>query len=162
MCSFEANVSALVITYGKPVNLVVNFKATNGGLYTDRVEITFFDPQLNQQFAIVRAIKAIVGSKADYELLKPRAPYVPRTRHTRQEELEVIPGEAPPTLKAIPWVVKLPEAAIPAPLHSVLSKGSIGEVVRHTQSNFLPSTFESKTYARHFKHILWAEEYRSE
>lgn len=152
---FESNISNFLLVHNEPVNLTINFRANNAGLYVDKVEITFRDPQLDQQFVIARAIKASVGSNADHELLRARAPYVPRRRRAREEEQVIIPGEAPPSPGTIRWVIRLAEAKIPESLHSIFSEESGGEVVpRMQERSFLPVTFESSTYVSHFKRLL--------
>lgn len=111
---------------------------------------------------ISRSLSIIVGSKADHELLKPIAPYKPKKRLTLEPELTVVEGIAPPSLKAIPYCVPLPFAEIPDPLSSVLSRGTFAETLRQLRNMYLPSSLNSSTYSRHFKHLLWIEEFRME
>lgn len=151
-----------IITYGKPITIRVEFQQTNNGRYEDRAEFLFEDIQLKKKFFISRALRVIVGNKADHELLRPRAPYVPKERLERQLELNIIEGVAPPSLKAIPYVFKLPEAPIPKALLSTLSNGSVSEMVNRVRKVYLPAVLNSDTYPRHFKHLLWVEEFRME
>ncbi|KAF7971347.1 hypothetical protein HWV62_21363 [Athelia sp. TMB] len=133
------------------------------GRYEDRIEIFFEDSSLNyQRFVIVRPLKAIVGNKQDYELLKARAPFVPRKRVAREPETEILEGVLPPTLKAVPYVVALCRADIPKALAVSLSTGPMHEVVSRVRRVFLPRIWDSSTYGRHFKNLLWVEEYRME
>lgn len=138
------------------------FKQSHIGRYQDRVEFMFEDIQLQKRFLICRTLQAIVGSKADHQLLQPKAPYVPKERLVRQPELTVVEGIAPPSLTVIPYVFKLPQANIPKPLLSTLSNGSVSETVKSVRRMFLPSVLNSDSYARHFKHLLWVEEFRME
>ena len=150
------------MTYGRPVIGQVKFRDINNGRYEDRLEIVFEDERLRQRFIIVRPLRVIVGNRRDHELLKPKAPFVPRKRTTREPETEVIEGVLPPSLKAIPYVVKLCFADIPKDLSVSLSTGSLAEVTARVRRVFLPQSWDSNTYARHFKNLLWVEEYRME
>jgi helicase MOV-10 len=150
------------VSLATPITFAVSFSQSYGGRYEDRLELVFEDVQLRKQFLISRSLRAVIGSKADHELLKPKAPYVPRTRMTRQPETKVIDGVLPPALTAIPWKVPLPHAKIPRQVSSVLSRGALVNIVRNVQQVFLPKVFESATYARHFQNLLWFEEHRME
>lgn len=150
------------LTYGRPVTGKAEFRQSHNGRYEDRVEIIFEDEQLDRQFVIVRPLRAIVGSQADHDLLRPTAPFVPRKRRTREPETEVLPGVLPPALKAIPYVVKLPQAGIPKNLSETLSTGSSTDIIGRVRRIFLPKTWDCTTYSRHFKNLIWIEEYRME
>ena len=140
----------------------VLFSAEFNGRYDDRLEIIFEDQALGQRFAIVRRLQAIVGSKADHALLKPKSPYVPRIRDLRETATDVVPGVTPPALKAIPYVVKLAESPIPKALADVLSKGAPQQRAGNIQRLFLPETWNSSSYGRHMKHLIWTEEFQME
>jgi helicase MOV-10 len=151
------------VTPGKPIKLKVTFRQSDVGRYEDRVELLFKDLQLNKHFLISRTLRAIVGNKADHQLLQPKAPYVPRERLARQPEVTVVEGVAPPSLKGVPYVFKLPKALIPKSLLSALgTTRSSSEGVKRMKDVFLPSTLNGETYARHFKHLLWIEEFQME
>jgi helicase MOV-10 len=150
------------VVYRRPTNVRLDFKQSHIGRYEDRIEFTFEDNQLRKEFLISRSLRAIVGSKADHQLLQPKAPYVPKERLVRQPELTIVEGVAPPSLKAIPYVFKLPQANIPKLLLATLANGSVSETVKRVRKVFLPSVLDSETYARHFKHLLWIEEFRME
>jgi len=151
------------VSYGKPIQLNVTFQQSYIGRYEDRAEFLFEDLQLKKRFLISRTLRAIVGNKADHQLLRPKAPYVPRERVARQPEVTVVEGVDPPSLKVIPYVFKLPKANIPKSLLSTLSScGSFSEGIKRVKNVFLPSSLDSDTYARHFKHLLWVEEFQME
>ncbi|KII91294.1 hypothetical protein PLICRDRAFT_105552 [Plicaturopsis crispa FD-325 SS-3] len=158
--SYSCNTAMRMVKMGQPVTVVVRFNQVNIGRYDDRLEIVFEDLQLKQKFIIVRPLVAIVGSKADHELLRPKAPYVPRARVARADETDVIPGEAPPALRAIPYVGKLPLANIPPNFAVALDTGSLKEQIERVRASFLPAVLQSATHGRHFKYLLWAEEHR--
>ncbi|GBE89135.1 P-loop containing nucleoside triphosphate hydrolase protein [Sparassis crispa] len=124
--------------------------------------MVFKDTVLQQQFVIVRLVKAIVGSQADHELLKPKSPYVPRKHTTREPEREVVSGVPPESKNTIPYVVKLPRAEIPNRISSALSKGSSANIITFFRQSVLPSTLDNKTHGQHFKALIWAEEHRTE
>lgn len=126
------------------------------------MELWFRDISLNQKFVIVRKLAAMVGEKAEYEHLRPIAPYTPRKREARVAEITIIPGIPPEPLRAVVYVVDLPQARIPAAVASALSRGRTADPVSYFRKSFLPQTLDSDSYARHFKYLIWAEEHRSE
>jgi helicase MOV-10 len=138
------------------------FRQSHNGRYEDRVEIIFEDAKLGQRFVIVRPLRAIVGSQADHDLLRPKAPFVPRKRTAREPEKEILPGVLPPALNAIPYVVKLSLADIPKNLSETLSTGSSSDVIGRVRRIFLPRAWDHTTYGRHFKNLIWIEEHRME
>ena len=141
----------------------MTFRQSHIGRYQDRAEFLFEDSQLNKRFLISRTLRAIVGNKADHQLLQPKAPYVPREQLARQPEVTVVEGVDPPSLKAVPYVFKLPKAEISKSLLSTLSSsGGHSERIKRVKNVFLPSALGSDTYARHFKHLLWIEEFQME
>ncbi|KAJ8087594.1 hypothetical protein PM082_006427 [Marasmius tenuissimus] len=151
------------ITYYTPVHLQVHVSTRHYGHAEDRLELTFEDTQSRKQFVIVRTLDLHVGSQEDQDELKPKVPYTPRERNAvRQPEIEVIPGELPPPLNAIPYVGHLPFSEIPSNLVGDLSSGSTSEIVGRMQMLYLPAVFDSTGYGQHFKHLLWAEEFQME
>jgi len=143
--------------------LKITFQQPHIGRYEDRLELLFEDTQLKKQFIISRTLKAIVGNKTDHEALKPKSPYIPRPRTTRQPEKKIVEGVAPPALDAIPYVGRLPRAEIPKPLLSVLSGSeTVAQQIAHIRRVFIPQILNSDTYGRHFKHLLWIEEFKME
>lgn len=140
----------------------IGFHGLYNGRYEDRLEILLEDERLRQRFVIVRPVRAIIGSKEDHELLKPKAPFVPRERIVREPETEILKGVFPLALKAVPYVVPLLHADIPKHLSSSLSKGSTADVISSIRRIFLPKVWDSSTYGQHFKTLLWIEEHRME
>ncbi|EPQ53711.1 P-loop containing nucleoside triphosphate hydrolase protein [Gloeophyllum trabeum ATCC 11539] len=140
----------------------VTFRSSYAGHYEDRVEITLEEKQLKQAFVIVRFVRVIVGDKADYDRLKPTMPYTPRVHSKREPEITVVPGEAPPVLKAIPYVVKLADAHIPKNIMAVVSTGSNEDKVNNLRRSILPRVLDVASHGRHFKTLLWVEEKRSD
>ncbi|KAL1743982.1 P-loop containing nucleoside triphosphate hydrolase protein [Schizophyllum fasciatum] len=144
------------------MRIEVAFHAEFLGIFQDRLEIIFWDVQLKKEFAIVRSLRASVGDPDTFEALKPVAPYQPRRRTDRAPETEVVEGPKPELLDAITYVSKLPQAAIPRYLQDVLSRGSNDEIIGQLRNSFLPRNFNSEGHSKHFKCLLWAEEFRSE
>ncbi|KAI0027031.1 P-loop containing nucleoside triphosphate hydrolase protein [Vararia minispora EC-137] len=160
-----SRVGALGVTlkYGDGTTLLeVVLKQTLRGHFNDRLQITFEDTVLQQHFIIIRKIKAVIGNPSEYELLKPRTPYVPRPRAAREPEETVILGPPPPALSVVKWVVKLPQAPIPPNLATLLASGTAGEVVEQLRRTVLPKVLNTETYGRHWKNVIWAEEHRME
>ena len=151
-----------LLTSRLSITFSVSVQQDHIGRADDRLDFIFEDAQLKTRFMISRRLRVIVGSKDDHELLKPRAPYMPRKRTTRVPETKVIEGVAPPATTAIPYITKLPPFTIPASITNTLSNGSIQEIMRHVRQVHLPSVFNAETYGRHFKCLLWVEEFRME
>ncbi|KAL0958010.1 hypothetical protein HGRIS_000184 [Hohenbuehelia grisea] len=127
------------------------------------MEFTCEDRRLRKRFIIARQLSAIVGSQADHDLLKPSAPYVAPQRSARQPESKVVEGVFPASLKAVPYIGKLPPAFIPKQLASMLAMNAPPkEVLESVRNMFLPRVLNSESYARHFKYLLWIEEQRME
>ncbi|KAF9003324.1 RNA helicase [Cyathus striatus] len=147
----------------RPLAVRVTYRGSFIGRYEDRLEIVFEDTQLKKTFIISRALKVVIGSKSDHEALRPVAPYVPRKRTTRQPETNVVEGVRPPSLNAIPYVGSLPLAIIPKTLEVIISgQASLSEKLKQVKRVSLPSVLDVETYGRHFKSLLWIEEYKME
>jgi helicase MOV-10 len=145
------------------LTLVIGFKQSYVGQYQDRLELLFEDTQLKTRFIITRALKAIVGNKSEYEKLRPKTPYVPRSASKRSPVLEVIEGIKPPATLVMPYVGRLPKAHIPPRLETILSsKDSVAKMITPIRDVFMPQVFNSKTYGQYFKTLLWIEENRME
>ncbi|KAJ8688713.1 hypothetical protein PTI98_013472 [Pleurotus ostreatus] len=147
---------------GKSVQVHVTFRQTYTGRYHDRVDILFEDSQLKKRFTISRPLTAIVGNKEDHDMLRPKTPFVPQKRLARQPEVDVVPPELPASTKAVPYVVPLPLALIPRHFSNIFTSGSYAHVLHTIRKSFLPQSFNSESYGRHFKHLLWTEEFQSE
>jgi len=139
------------------------FKQPYVGRYQDRLELIFVDKRSAKQFTITRPLKAIVGYKGEYEALKPKTPYIPRSTSKRSPILEVVEGIKPPATFVIPYVDRLPRAPIPGHLVKILcSKESIAKMTARMKSGSMPPVFNSITHGQHFKVLLWNEEFRME
>ena len=111
---------------------------------------------------IARQARAIVAAPG-YSDLQPKAPFVPKKRTSRNRDANVVPGDPPPALAVIRYVVTLPHNHIPDYYRKILSTGgSLFNIVRQFRTSLMPQIFQDITYGRHFKALLWAEEYRSE
>ena len=136
------------LTSRNPIQLAIAFKQLHIGRYEDRLELVFEDTQLKKRFFITRTLKAIVGNKAEHEALQSKAPYVPRTRLTRNviAEKDVVEGVKPPALNAIRYVVLLPKAKIPTHMHNLLAGSeTTAKVTATVRKVFMPQVFNSET-----------------
>ncbi|KAJ7154602.1 P-loop containing nucleoside triphosphate hydrolase protein [Mycena filopes] len=149
-----------VIAYNVNYSFSVTMRQGYNGRAEDRLEILFEDLQLRKRFTIVRTLLVIVGDRDDHDSFRPSIPYIPRKRTTRQPETKVEPGVLPPSANAVPYVVTLPHAPIPNGLASALSTGTTKNIVATVRRLFLPPVLDSDSYPRHFKHLLWTEEFR--
>lgn len=144
---------------GVHLNLSVTFDPHGQrGYYEDRIELTFEDLSIRQKFTITRAVRAVVGVAADFEALKPSAPYKPRPRHPRDWAIPEEEGERPPALAMIKWVVPYPQAPVPQAVKDALISPVLKDRIRSVQETLLPRDLNDKTYARHFKTLLHVEE----
>lgn len=149
------------VVCGRPFHVVVNFKHKNEGRYEDRLEILLEDLLIRQQFAIVRPLRAVVGSRAEYERLAPRTAYIPRKRTAREPETDITPGIPPEATSTTKWVTKLPPADIPKGLIKILlSSDSASEVAAAIRQVRLPARLDSESYSRHFRDLVWIEEFK--
>lgn len=152
----------IALVYRRPVVIGVRFSTPYSGRMDDRLEIIFEDTALRVTFVIARVLKAIVGSQADYALLKPIAPFQPRRRNRAQPVTKVVPGIPPPSNNVIPYSIKLPVAKLSESLSVALSERSSAKVLDQVRRVFLPKVLDSSTYSRYFKTLLWVEEHRME
>lgn len=151
-----------ILTHRRSTTVGVRFSTPHSGRMDDRLEIVFEDTTLHVSFVIARPLKAIVGSQADYELLKPVAPFQPRRRTRTQPETQVVSGVPPPSKNIIEYTIKLPKAQPSDSLLAALSETSSGKALDHVGRVFLPKVIDSSTYSRYFKTLLWTEEHRME
>ncbi|KAJ7222058.1 hypothetical protein B0H12DRAFT_1241110 [Mycena haematopus] len=126
------------IGYNMKYSFTVTFRQNHNGRAENRLEILFEDLQLRKRFIIARILRVVVGDRSDHESLRPIALYKPRKRTARQPETNVVEGILPPSLKAVPYVVQLPKAPIPANLASALLIGSTTNIVANIRRLFLP------------------------
>ncbi|KAJ7034547.1 P-loop containing nucleoside triphosphate hydrolase protein [Mycena alexandri] len=150
------------IAYNANYSFNVTMRQDYNGRAEDRLEILFEDVQLRKRFTIVRILLVVVGDRDDHNAFGPLLPYTPRKRTARQPETNVEPGVLPPATNAVPYVVPLPKAPIPDGLASALSTGTTKSIVANVRRLYLPAVLDSTSYPRHFKHLLWIEEFRME
>lgn len=62
----------------------------------------------------------------------------------------------------IGWKVPLPHAEIPGYITLALKYGTTKAQIENIQRSALPRTFDTANYGRHFKVLLWAEEFQME
>ncbi|PPQ74162.1 hypothetical protein CVT26_006766 [Gymnopilus dilepis] len=147
----------------RPLTVTISLDQITIGRYEDRVEFLFEDSQLKKQFIISRALRATVGNKAEHEALMPVTPYIPRPRATHRPIREVVEGVKPPALNAVPYIGRLPKAAVPSQLGALLAGSHpTKQTLDNVRSIYIPSVFNSNTYDRFFKHLLWVEECKME
>jgi len=151
------------LSSSKPYTLRVSFKQAYPGRYEDRLEFFFQDTLLKERFIITRTLKAVVGDKALFHELTPKSPYIPPQQSAKKEIGEFIGGVKPTALKAIQYKIKLAEAAIPKPLHDLLSGPEpIVRITKKIKENFFPEPLANYNYGRFFQRLLWVEEMKME
>ncbi|TDL24456.1 P-loop containing nucleoside triphosphate hydrolase protein [Rickenella mellea] len=132
------------------------------GRFVDRLELQFEDTALGIKFGITRPMSAIVGVKADYEVLRPKSIYV-RPKRTPEEPMKnIVEGVPPPALHAIKWTSKLPMYPVPNDMIKLAyTEGKVSEIAQRVKNTFMPGLFASRTYGHHFDVMLWIEEERA-
>ena len=123
----------------------------------------FQDPKKKWSFVIVRSVKAVVGSKADHDRLKPSAPYTRRRAPPWRKSGSYIPGVRPAAWDAIPYVRKLTQSPIPAEYEVLLGrKDPASAIAQLFRQKYLPSTLNAIVHSKHFRALLWVEEFAQE
>ncbi|KAI0293934.1 P-loop containing nucleoside triphosphate hydrolase protein [Russula brevipes] len=152
------------------IRINVRLRPIEIGRYEDMLEIRFVrvsSDEANEEFIVTRMIKAVVGNAADYALLLPTAPYVPRQRTDRQEISRVISGVAPPRRRAIAWRSRLREYAAPKEYREICltppNRSDTEEdiVPAGIRSDF-PPTLCLSSHTETFCILLWLEEIAQE
>lgn len=136
------------------------------GNYEDTLEIRFARVSTNQQFTVIRTIKAVIAD-ASYTSLLPEVPYVPRRRAERREVNHFIRGQAPPPALAIAWRSRLGRYLIPRGVRETLSmppnRSDSGEDIVPTEIRALfPPSLGQRNHGNVFSILLWLEEIATE
>jgi helicase MOV-10 len=121
----------------------------------------FYDAVTLRKFAIVKTITIVVGNRADYEALKPTAPYIPKKKVQREPVKEVTHGEPPEALAVVKWTARLMPYELPKALKTILDMPVVKERIRLLRSGFVPRELSSATHARWFHVMLFIEEHQS-
>ncbi|KIJ29274.1 hypothetical protein M422DRAFT_188705 [Sphaerobolus stellatus SS14] len=130
----------------------------HAGRFHDRLEVVLFDATLSERFAITRPITAVVGNQADWDLLKPTAPYKQKRKSKQEPETAVVRGIKPPQIADIEWTVDLPQSLIPRSLEALLETASVKTTVEMLKRTWIPRQLTPETYGQHFKVLLHVEE----
>ncbi|KAG8937447.1 hypothetical protein FRC03_008116 [Tulasnella sp. 419] len=148
------------LTIGTTVTMVIQFNPHGfRGRFQDRMELKFIDTSTGEEFAITRRLAAAVGIQADLDLLRPIAPYTRPVRPTLDPEGDVVPGEKPPALTAIPWKIKLEQYPIPAAISSALARREESDQIEQIRA-LLPQNLDARSHGKHFASLLHVEEDR--
>ncbi|KAI9508245.1 RNA helicase [Russula earlei] len=147
----------------RDVRIIVGLRATGIGRYQDTLEIRFACISNGKQFSVTRTIKATIGDAADYALLLPSAPFVPRRRANRKEISRFVAGVPPPRLLAIAWTSKLGKYRIPKIYQPILSippnrSESTEDIVPIQIRSLFPNPLKLANHCDVFCKLLWLEE----
>lgn len=140
-------------------SVVVSFQPSFEGRHEDILELRFLNVIKKQSFTIIRRLKATVGVSADFEKLKPKAPYVKKPAPMRPGKVEgkVVPPP-PPQWTETPWKNHLPWYGIPTEVVEVAYQQNQKRALHDVRSRYLNQPFNIGTYARWFHIMLWIEE----
>ncbi|KAF5356601.1 hypothetical protein D9758_008284 [Tetrapyrgos nigripes] len=149
------------INPGRPRFLNITFHPSYAGRYEDTIELVFWNRQQKQRFVIHRRVFAIVGNKDDYELLKPKSPYVrQRKRIPLRIDGPIKKSLRPVTWTKTKWTSNLPRYEVPTQVTDILYKRGVRsrretlELVK----GLVSSAFTTATYGKHFQLMLYLEE----
>lgn len=100
-----------------------------------------------------------MGNSADFDLLKPSAPFRPLKRVKPVSDVNLIDGIRPPQLAGIEWAVSLPPSLPPKSLETLLTSKNRAAIKDALKKIWLPQPpLSVDTYARQFRVLLHLEE----
>ncbi|KAG8987350.1 hypothetical protein FRB94_001960 [Tulasnella sp. JGI-2019a] len=146
------------LNLGQPFVLSIDFNARKQlglrGHFNDRAELRFENTTLRQSFTIVRRVKAISGSKADYELRKGKARFERPQKRRPRSNGRLVAGLGRSIRSSLPYVGHLPEY----PLNEAVIVLDQEEQSVPNIRKILPRDLTAETYARHWHTLLYVEE----
>lgn len=151
-----------MVTRESPAVLSVTFKAKHNGRYDDRLELVFQNTTSNKKFMIARTYRAAVGNRTNHVVLRPSAPYEPYDPLLRAPIRVLIPAIPLPALNLIPWRGRLPLNPIPDLLRRILTSNAQSRIDSDVQKHYMPGVLNEETHTKHFKALLWCEEFAME
>ncbi|PCH37498.1 RNA helicase [Wolfiporia cocos MD-104 SS10] len=154
--SFSATLrgASRFISYGQPRTVTITLHPSPVGRFEDTLELQFHDLHRRERFVIIRSISAVVGFAADYDFLRPHAPYVKPPWKPREPEPSAIPTSRPPTWSKTKWVKKLGEYPIPPDLAEALNN----PVHQARVKGFMPGELSVWNYSEFWQVLLHIEE----
>jgi len=151
-----------VVQKGSTRKVSLIFQPSYAGHVEATLELLFFDIDNSRTFVITRTVEATVGSREDYEELKPKAPYarrkaVPKFNYTGL----VVRNNRPPTWTKTLWADRLlgydPPSRLIEVAYGPRSLGSPKQLLSNVKK-FMPTIFNEKTYGAWFQVLLHLEE----
>ncbi|KDQ06712.1 hypothetical protein BOTBODRAFT_39425 [Botryobasidium botryosum FD-172 SS1] len=131
------------------------------GRFEDRLVLGFRDLAKNENITVTRPLRAILGSQADQEMLQPIEPYSGHRVREGYDPAELLFGEEPEPLRAIPWKGKLKPYFIPDALSEILDERcSPSMKVTSIHAEFLPEPLSAATHVNHWHTLLHVEEHQ--
>lgn len=147
------------LVHNQPRTLALQFSSQNLGRFEDRLEITFRDDALSQQFVISRSVRAVVANQRELDALGPTTPFRrPPRRRFIDRGVGDVEGVRYPFPSDIIWVAKLAQYAVPDSIQRALASGKPEDQLRMIQTSILPPQVTSQTYARQWSALLHMEE----
>ncbi|KAK0204282.1 P-loop containing nucleoside triphosphate hydrolase protein [Desarmillaria ectypa] len=148
------------IRSARPHKVLITLHPSYAGRFEDTLELEFFDISQRRRFVIQRTVCATVGDLADHEQLAAKAPYVPRKRRNIELDGPVKRSLRPPTWTRTKWASKFPQFNIPQDLVKTLytPEGYLKRSASQDVKRFMPPSFTTATYAKHFQTLVYLEE----
>ncbi|KIY67638.1 RNA helicase [Cylindrobasidium torrendii FP15055 ss-10] len=158
---FSVSTNGTEVASASNIVMTVTARQSYAGVAEDRLTLIFEDVQLGTRFAITKPLRIVVGTDTARSQAQSSAPYKPKRRSERHPEHDIEPGERPPSLNSIRYIVTLPQALLPAPIKDILDFGSLQQRVGRIRAIHLPATLSVNTYSQHFRTLIWTEEHQT-
>ncbi|KIY67230.1 P-loop containing nucleoside triphosphate hydrolase protein [Cylindrobasidium torrendii FP15055 ss-10] len=158
--SRPANPAARYIRPDRPRVVSVTFQPSYAGRFDDTLELQFFDRAQKKKFIIHRSVSATVGDRADYEQLKPTAPYSKRRQRNISLDGPVKRSLRPAEWTPTEWKTRLGFFDIPAHIVRAVytPEGYLRPDALKSALALMPSSFTCPTYGKRYQVMLWIEE----
>ncbi|KDQ06713.1 hypothetical protein BOTBODRAFT_149590 [Botryobasidium botryosum FD-172 SS1] len=131
------------------------------GRFEDFLELKFTEFSSGKPVTITRSLQAVLGSQADQETLQPIGKYKGPGLRLEFNHADLVCGEEPEPLRAIPWKRKLGQYFIPEPLSEILD-GDSDTIFKAAKirMDFMLEEFCANTHVAHWRTLLHVEEHQ--
>ncbi|EIW74342.1 P-loop containing nucleoside triphosphate hydrolase protein [Coniophora puteana RWD-64-598 SS2] len=157
--SFTATVGqqSRVVRPNVDVPVVLRIVAFGEGLHKDKFEIEVHDFSSQTSHLITLTVRAVVGSRADYDILNSRRRHGPPPAALNIAFAgPSIRNVRPDSWTAPEWKVKLPHYPVPGSMRAMFESGELTAGVFGEE--FMPKPFDITTYAKHFGSLTYLSE----
>ncbi|KDQ06711.1 hypothetical protein BOTBODRAFT_39424 [Botryobasidium botryosum FD-172 SS1] len=161
----QSHTSASLGVTASPIAEVAFIPGQKRGRFENRLELYFKENVSQKTFMITRKICAAVGSVANLTVLQNESSAIPlaNRHHVRigYSDADMILGEVPEPLKAIPWIVPLDVYKVPKSISRILDEGKLRTRIEGIRS-VTPGKLIAGTYTNYWRTLLHSEEHQME